>query len=72
MTERLIGTIEQLTKRKVTTYQSQILFDPDIVIEIFVFDKQVERSALEETARELLSDDDEGAVTSDDPETDPD
>ncbi|MCW2980307.1 MAG: hypothetical protein JWO14_2034 [Solirubrobacterales bacterium] len=72
MTERLVGTIEQLTERKVTTYQSQVLFDPHVIVEIFVFDKQVERSALEETARELLSDDDEGAVTSDDPKTDPD
>lgn len=39
MTERLTTMIEDLTGRKVLTYQSQILFDPDLVIEIFVFDK---------------------------------
>lgn len=63
MGERLVGTIEQLTERRVVTYQSQILFDPDTVVEIFVFDKPLERSAIEETARALLADGDDGAVT---------
>jgi uncharacterized protein YbcI len=57
MAERLTGMIEQLTERKVVTYQSQILFDPDTLVEIFVFDRPVERSAIEETARALLADD---------------
>ena len=39
MTERLTGKIEDLTGRKVLTYQSQILFGPDIVAELFVFDR---------------------------------
>lgn len=39
MTERLTDMIEKLTGRKVLTYQSQILFDPELVIEMFVFDK---------------------------------
>jgi uncharacterized protein YbcI len=39
MTQNLTGKIEQLTGRKVLTYQSQILFEPDIVAELFVFDK---------------------------------
>jgi len=39
MTQNLTGMIEELTGRKVLTYQSQILFDPDIVTELFVFDK---------------------------------
>jgi len=38
MTERLTTLIEDITGRKVLTYQSQILFDPNLVIEIFVFD----------------------------------
>jgi uncharacterized protein YbcI len=38
MTAELSGMIERLAKRKVLTYQSQIMFDPDVVIEIFVFD----------------------------------
>ena len=39
MTENLTEKIEQLTGRKVLTYQSQVLFDPDIVAELFVFDR---------------------------------
>lgn len=56
MSERLIGTVEQLTGRRVVTYQSQVLFDPDTIIEIFVFEKPAERTAIEETARALLAD----------------
>lgn len=57
MGERLIGTVEQLTERKVVTYQSQVLFDPHTIIEIFLFEKPFERTAIEETARALLADD---------------
>lgn len=72
MGDRLVGTIEQLTERKVLTYQSQVLFDPFVVIEIFVFDKDLASSAIEETARAILSDgDDPGTISSDDPSTDP-
>ncbi len=39
MTQQLTGMIEELTGRKVLTYQSQILFDPNIVAELFVFDR---------------------------------
>ena len=38
MSEVLIRMIERLTGRRVVTYQSQVLFDPNITIEIFVFD----------------------------------
>ncbi|HEX5762933.1 MAG TPA: DUF2294 domain-containing protein [Solirubrobacterales bacterium] len=70
MAERLIGTIEQLTERKVLTYQSQVLFDPDIVIEVFFFDKAHAPQAIKETADALLSEeeDDADTVTFDDPE----
>lgn len=71
MAERLIGTIEQLTDRKVLTYQSQILFDPDVVIEMFVFDRPLERDALEQTAEALLAGDDGTVARGDDPDTDP-
>jgi uncharacterized protein YbcI len=37
MTEHLEGLVEEATGRKVVTYQSQILFDPDMIVEIFVF-----------------------------------
>jgi uncharacterized protein YbcI len=36
--EVLIRMIERLTGRRVVTYQSQVLFDPNMTIEIFVFD----------------------------------
>ena len=39
MVEVLSGTIEELTGRKVLTFNSQILFDPDLSVEIFVFDE---------------------------------
>jgi len=38
MTEKLTGLVEDLTGRRVLTYQSQIMFDPDRVVEMFVFD----------------------------------
>jgi uncharacterized protein YbcI len=34
----LVAKVETLTGRKVATYQSQVLFDPHIVMEIFFFD----------------------------------
>ena len=39
MTRRIVDMIEELTERKVLTYQSQVMFDPDVVVEIFVFDR---------------------------------
>lgn len=69
MGERLIGTVEQLTERKVVTYQSQVLFDPHTIIEIFLFEKPFGRTTIEETARALLSDGPE--VSADDPATEP-
>lgn len=54
MAERLVGTIEQLTERTVLAHQSQVLFDPPLVVQIFVFDKPLERPVIEETARALL------------------
>ena len=38
MGDSLIAKIESLTGRKVINYQSQVLFDPQIVIEIFFFE----------------------------------
>lgn len=32
--------VERLTGRRVLTYESQVLFDPDYVIEIFILDAQ--------------------------------
>ncbi len=56
MTQNLTGKIEELTGRKVLTYQSQILFDTDIVAELFVFDRAPGGGAKEivATARGML------------------
>jgi len=35
--EEITGVVERLTGRKVATYHSQIVFDPDLLFEIFVF-----------------------------------
>jgi uncharacterized protein YbcI len=56
MTSRLVGMVEDLTGRKVLGYQSQILFRPEVVIEIFFFDKPAEESEVEATARGQLED----------------
>ena len=41
MAQTTIGAIEELVGRKVLTYHSQILFDPERAIEIFVLDSPV-------------------------------
>jgi uncharacterized protein YbcI len=39
MTKRIVGMIEEVIDRKVLTHQSQVMFDPDVIIEVFVFDR---------------------------------
>ena len=51
----LTEIVERLTGREVVTYQSQVLFDPDILVEIFFFSEPVGAEALAETARALSS-----------------
>jgi uncharacterized protein YbcI len=53
MKETLVGLIEGLVGREVVTYQSQVLFDPDIVIEIFFFAEPFDESAIAQTVRTL-------------------
>ena len=36
----LTGLVEQATGRSVVNYQSQIMFDPDIIVEMFVFSEE--------------------------------
>ena len=48
MSEKLIGMVEQLTGRRVLTYQSQILFDPDMLVEMFVFEDGIATSGSSE------------------------
>ena len=67
MTTRLHSMIEDLTGRKVLTYQSQILFEPDVVVEIFLFESESEggKGTVEATARGQLGDDEIGKAESD-------
>jgi uncharacterized protein YbcI len=55
MTRRIIDMIEELTERKVLTYQSQVMFDPHVVVEMFVFDDSLEThfATAEATADEV-------------------
>ncbi len=66
MTQRLCDMIEQLTGRKVLTYQSQILFDPDRFVEIFVFDDQAHPDFIRATAEGQLRGESVGEVSAED------
>jgi uncharacterized protein YbcI len=66
MTERLTGMVERLTGRNVLTYQSQIMFDPDLVIEMFVFDNAVPEAGRAATAEGQTAEPGTGVATGDD------
>jgi uncharacterized protein YbcI len=53
MTEPLSQIIEQLTGRHVINYQSQVLFDPNMNVEIFVFDEPAGAREREESAEAI-------------------
>ena len=67
MTERLTGMVEDVTGRKVLTYQSQVLFEPDVVVELFVFDDKGSADARAATSAGQLNDDGTGEATDADP-----
>ena len=69
MAERLIGTVEQLSGRKVITYQSQVLFDPHIVVQVFFFDDLLSDHVVHQTIA-ALKDPERGAFSADDVEAD--
>jgi uncharacterized protein YbcI len=62
--DELVTKVEVLTGRKVVTYQSQILFDPHIVMEIFFFDDTADQGQLRETAAGLMGDQGDDATAS--------
>ena len=66
MTGRLTGMVEELTGRKVATYQSQVMFDPHVVVEMFVFDEIADSRARQATAEGQLHDPGIGAATDED------
>ncbi len=65
MAETLIAAVERLTDRKVVTYQSQILFDPVRIIEIFFFDMPGPDAGVYATAEGQLRQDNTGEATDD-------
>jgi uncharacterized protein YbcI len=65
MTQRLTDMIEGLTGRKVVTYQSQVMFDPDMVVEMFVFESAAHQADRAATAAGQSQDDRIGAATDD-------
>jgi uncharacterized protein YbcI len=66
MTEKLTSLIEELTGRKVLTYQSQVMFEPNRVVEMFVFDDLARREFIEATAHGQLRNEPVGEVRGDD------
>ncbi len=60
MTERLTDMVEDITGRKVLGYQSQVLFEPDVVVELFVFDEKASPEARAATGAGQLEDDGTG------------
>ena len=65
MGSELVTKIEVLTGRKVVNYQSQILFEPHIVMEIFFFDDAVaDEAQIRETAAGLRGDPRDDATAS--------
>ena len=65
MTGHLTGMVEELTGRKVAAYQSQVMFDPDVVVEMFVFDEPAAQDARAATAEGQVADGSIGAATDD-------
>jgi len=66
MTERLTGMVEEVTGRRVLTYQSQVMFDPDVIVEMFVFDAAAETEARQATAQGQIEGDGTGEATDED------
>ena len=54
--DELVAKVEVLTGRKVVNYQSQILFEPHIVMEIFFFGDTADEAQIRETAAGLMGD----------------
>jgi uncharacterized protein YbcI len=53
MAQRLTYMVEQLTGRRVINYQSQVMFDPNMTVEMFVFQDAAGEDQLKETAEAI-------------------
>ncbi len=56
MTAQLTGMVEELTGRKVLGYQSQIIFEPEVAVELFFFDRPADETETHATALGQLED----------------
>jgi uncharacterized protein YbcI len=65
MTSRLVGMVEDLTGRKVLGYQSQTLFEPEVVVELFFFDRPADESEVRATAAGQLEEPSIGEANAD-------
>ena len=63
MTGRLSDMVERVTGRKVATYQSQVMFDPHVIVEMFIFDEQADPAQRAATAEGQLGGDGTGEAT---------
>ena len=68
MNEILSEKIEELTSRKVIAFNSQILFDPDMSIEMFVFDDRGTEESIDATALGQISEAPVGEIRGEAPE----
>lgn len=69
MDEILSEKIEELTGRKVIAFNSQILFAPDMSVEIFVFDDRGAEESIDATALGQIADQPVGEVAGEAPAT---
>jgi uncharacterized protein YbcI len=69
MNEILSDKIAKLTGRNVIAFNSQILFDPDISIEIFVFDDRGTEESIDATALGQIAVEAVGEVRGEEPDT---
>lgn len=68
MNEILSKKIEDLTHRKVIAFNSQILFDPDMSIEIFIFDDRGTEESIDATALGQIAEAPVGEIRGEAPE----
>ncbi len=62
MAGHLMGTVEGLTGRKVLTYQSQVMFEPDVIVELFVLEGRGDEEVIAATAEGQLQGEPVGEV----------
>jgi len=65
MGDKLVDIVEGIAGRKVVTYQSQVMFDPTVIVELFFFDRPAAEHAVHDTAVGQVTDESVGEVRTD-------